>query len=214
MSEKPPNLFRRLQRRIRPEKGHQNPSNASATSTPTTQSRDTSPSRAEAFPVTGPQTDPVCVGKSPDLSQAEESTPEIIPSNAPERLWDEAYDAIRHDDAKLVEGYERILSQHLHGQGSISDSEISQPNAIAANSPDARRQQMNELIRVGLEKTAREAKVKDGVNTAMEIVLSLKDMVSSAIAAVPQASLAWSGVCVALGVSKFTIELHITHTDI
>ncbi|KAL7953689.1 hypothetical protein V8C34DRAFT_47534 [Trichoderma compactum] len=64
-----------------------------------------------------------------------------------------------------------------------------------------RRQQMNELIRVGLAKTAR-----DGLGAVMGIVISLKDMVSATIAAVPQASIAWSGVCVALGVLESAVK--------
>ncbi|KAK4076697.1 uncharacterized protein Triagg1_4300 [Trichoderma aggressivum f. europaeum] len=130
-----------------------------------------------------------------------------------ERLWDEAYDAIKHEDAKLVEGYERVLSQYLQGHGFTTDSDKSPPNAIIAESPNARRQQMNKLIRVGLDSTAREAKVKDGLGTAMGIVLSFKDMVSTTIAAVPQASIAWSGICVALGVLESAVKETASNRD-
>ncbi|UKZ53066.1 hypothetical protein TrVGV298_006853 [Trichoderma virens] len=190
MSSNPPNVFRRLRSRFKTQKDHENPAKPSTTSTPATQSRDASPSRAEARPAT----------------VLKEATLEALPLNAPERLWDEAYDAIRHDDANLVDGYERILSQYLRDRGLVADSDISQQNTIAANSPDVRRKQMNELIRAGLDKTAREAKVKDGLGTAMGIILSLKNMVSTAVAAVPQASIAWSGVCIALGVLEGAIK--------
>ncbi|UKZ78904.1 hypothetical protein TrVFT333_006650 [Trichoderma virens FT-333] len=190
MSSNPPNVFRRLRSRFKTQKDHENPAKPSTTSTPATQSRDASPSRAEARPAT----------------VLKEATPEALPLNAPERLWDEAYDAIRHDDANLVDGYERILSQYLRDRGLVADSDISQQNTIAANSPDVRRKQMNELIRAGLDKTAREAKVKGGLGTAMGIILSLKNMVSTAVAAVPQASIAWSGVCIALGVLEGAIK--------
>ncbi|KAL7799942.1 quinon protein alcohol dehydrogenase-like superfamily [Trichoderma ceciliae] len=230
MPEKKRYSLQRLGKKLGFAKDHEDLSKASATSTPTTQSRDASPSRVEAFPVTasqtGPvdldetlelpkvedsvqtasQTDPVDLDQNPELPKVEDSIQAILPLSAPERLWDEAYDAIRHDDSKLVEGYEKILSQYLHGQDSISDPDMSQPNFIATDNPDARRQQMNELIRLGLDKTAREAKVKDGLATAMGIVLSLKDVVSPAIAAMPQASIAWSGVCVALGVLASAVQ--------
>ncbi|KAL7787264.1 quinon protein alcohol dehydrogenase-like superfamily [Trichoderma afarasin] len=213
MSEKPPSVFRRLRRKFKTEKDPVNGSKLSAASTPTVQSRDASPSRTAAHPTALQQTDSVNIANGPELPQTKEPNLETLPSTAAERLWDEAYDAIKHEDAKLVEGYERILSQYLQGHGSTTNSDTSPPNAIIAGSPDARRQQMNELIRTGLDKTAREAKVKDGLGTAMGIVLSLKDMVSTAISAVPQASIAWSGVCIALGVLESAVKETASNRD-
>ncbi|KAJ4854400.1 NACHT domain-containing protein [Trichoderma breve] len=213
MSENPPSVFRRLRRKFKAEKDPTNGSKLSAASTPTVQSRDASPSHTAVHPTALQQTDPVDIDNAPKLPQAKEPNLETLPSDAAERLWDEAYDAIKHEDAKLVEGYERILSQYLQGHGSTIDSDTSPPNAIIAESPDARRQQMNELIRTGLDKTAREAKVKDGLGTAMGIVLSLKDMVSTAISAVPQASIAWSGVCIALGVLESAVKETASNRD-
>ncbi|KAK4062292.1 hypothetical protein Trihar35433_9113 [Trichoderma harzianum] len=213
MSEKPPSVFRRLRRKFKTEKDPVNGSKLSAASTPTVQSRDASPSHTAVHPTALQQTDSVDIDNGPKLPQAKEPNVETLPSNAAERLWDEAYDAIKHEDAKLVEGYERILSQYLQGHGSTTDSDTPPPNAIIAESPDARRQQMNELIRTGLDKTAREAKVKDGLGTAMGIVLSLKDMVSAAISAVPQASIAWSGVCIALGVLESAVKETASNRD-
>ncbi|KAL6815158.1 quinon protein alcohol dehydrogenase-like superfamily [Trichoderma sp. SZMC 28015] len=213
MSEKPPSVFRRLRRKFKTEKDPVDGSKLSAASTPTVQSRAASPSRTAVHPTALQQTDSVNIANGPELPQTKEPNLETLPSNAAERLWDEAYDAIKHEDAKLVEGYERILSQYLQGHGSTTNSDTSPPNAIIAGSPDARRQQMNELIRTGLDKTAREAKVKDGLGTAMGIVLSLKDMVSTAISAVPQASIAWSGVCIALGVLESAVKETASNRD-
>ncbi|KAL6787103.1 quinon protein alcohol dehydrogenase-like superfamily [Trichoderma sp. SZMC 28012] len=213
MSEKPPSVFRRLRRKFKTEKDPVNGSKLSAASTPTVQSRAASPSRTAVHPTGLQQTDPVNIANGPELPQTKEPNLETLPSNAAERLWDEAYDAIKHEDAKLVEGYERILSQYLQGHGSTTNSDTSPPNAIIAGNPDARRQQMNELIRTGLDKTAREAKVKDGLGTAMGIVLSLKDMISTAISAVPQASIAWSGVCIALGVLESAVKETASNRD-
>ncbi|KAH0525816.1 hypothetical protein TsFJ059_009229 [Trichoderma semiorbis] len=213
MSEKPPSVFRRLRRKFKTEQDPKNFSKPSIASAPAIQSRDASPSRAEVHPATLQQPDSTTIGKDSEISERKEHNPELLPSNAAERLWDEAYEAIRHEDVKLVEGYERILSQYLQGHDSITTPDTSYPNAIIAESPDVRRQQMNELIRVGLDKTAREAKVKDGLGAAMGIVLSLKDMVSTAIAAVPQASIAWSGVCVALGVLESAVKETASNRD-
>jgi hypothetical protein len=60
---------------------------------------------------------------------------------------------------------------------------------------------MGQLVHAGLKKTEKGAKVKQGIGQAMQVVLSAKDIISSAIQAVPQAALAWTGVCFALQVS-------------
>jgi hypothetical protein len=60
---------------------------------------------------------------------------------------------------------------------------------------------MAQLIHAGLDKTAREAKVKKSLSVAVDVVMSAKNIISTAIQAVPQAALAWTGICVALEVS-------------
>lgn len=65
---------------------------------------------------------------------------------------------------------------------------------------------MDKLIQSGLARTEKEAKVKQSVGEVMQMVLSVKDVVSSAVQAMPQAALAWTGVCFALQVSlRFVI---------
>ncbi|KAG5805227.1 hypothetical protein H9Q74_009701 [Fusarium xylarioides] len=115
----------------------------------------------------------------------------------PARLWDRAYDELKQEDAALVSAYEKILSSQLQ-DGLGSSVPESQLNAIAQLDPDTRRRQMDELVRAGLAKIAPEAKVKEGAGTAMGVVQSIKDVISTAVQATPQAALPWAGVCVAL----------------
>ncbi|TFA99194.1 hypothetical protein CCMA1212_008940 [Trichoderma ghanense] len=116
------------------------------------------------------------------------------PTGLPERLWDRAYDKLKERDAALIEAYEKILSRKLGGQGFDTPVTASEQNIIAQNDTRARRSQMRKLIQDGLGKTSGEAKIKQAIGA----VLSAKDMISAAIQAVPQAALAWTGVCVAL----------------
>ena len=60
----------------------------------------------------------------------------------------------------------------------------SQPNDIA-HDPDTRRRQMKQLVYAGLERIAREAKVKEHVGVAMDVALAVRDVVSSVIEAMP-----------------------------
>jgi hypothetical protein len=125
-------------------------------------------------------------------------------ASPPERLWDRVYDDLKKEETALLHAYEKILSCNLHKDGIGYAVTESQPNAIVQHDPDTRRRQMEQLVHTGLDKTAREAKVKGCLGPTMDIVLAAKDTISFAIQAVPQAALAWAGVCIALEVSWST----------
>ena len=121
----------------------------------------------------------------------------------PEQLWDKAYDGLKADDLELVTAYEKVLSRELKDDapnsaapGSVTSE--SQANQIEQTKPDIRRLQMHKLAQVGLKKTEKEAKTKQIIGDALQVVLSARNIVSSAMEASPQASLAWTGVCFAL----------------
>lgn len=129
----------------------------------------------------------------------------IIVHNAslPEHLWDRAYDELKENETNevaLVQAYEKILSRHLRDRDPASDSDVDEENIIAQDDPGARRAQMNQLVTSGLAKIKRETKIKESLDKGVQVVLSAKDIISSAIQTVPQAALAWTGVCVALEV--------------
>lgn len=107
-----------------------------------------------------------------------------------EHLWDRAYDDLKRQDAALIQAYERILSNKLN------EAIGSEQNIIAQHDALTRRNQMRQLIYDGLNRTAKEAKVKEVIG----IAISTKDIITNAVQAVPQAALAWTGVCVALEV--------------
>ena len=110
----------------------------------------------------------------------------------PEQLWDQAYDGLKHDEPKLFELYETILSRDLEGV---------KGNVIEQNRTK-RRSQMDRLLNTGLEKTARLVHVEKNIGDAINIVLSVKAAVGSALQTVPIAAVAWTGVCVALQASS------------
>jgi hypothetical protein len=127
----------------------------------------------------------------------------------PEELWDRAYDSLKDDDPSLVEAYEKILSSEIRENGPPSEaSEASEPqkNIIEQANPAARRTQMQKLIQDGLLKTAKEAKILRGASETIQVVLSAKDMIDSAMQTVPQAALAWTGICFAPQVRRRAIR--------
>lgn len=126
-------------------------------------------------------------------------------SNPSEQLWNTAYDQLKQKEPKLVDAYETILSQPFRGD-SLDHYPLNQQNSIEQTNVSKRRSQMDKLIQSGLARTEKEAKVKQSIGEVMQMVLSVKDVVSSAVQAMPQAALAWTGVCFALQVSlRFVI---------
>jgi hypothetical protein len=59
---------------------------------------------------------------------------------------------------------------------------------------------MELLVQATLKKTERESKMKETVGAALQGLLSLKDLIGSALETIPQAALAWTGVCFAMQV--------------
>ena len=122
-------------------------------------------------------------------------------SDMSERLWNQAYDELKKENDTWVEAYERILSDKLNGGDSGSTNLESQNNEFKDRHLAKRRSIMEELVRRGLKKTEEEAKVKQIIRKGMQGALAIKDMIDFALQPVPQAALAWAGVCFALQVS-------------
>jgi hypothetical protein len=95
----------------------------------------------------------------------------------------------------LFELYETILSRDL------DSSEGAKGNVIEQNRTK-RRSQMDRLLNTGLDKTAKLGHVEKNIGDAINIVLSVKEAIGSALQAVPMAAVAWTGVCVALQASS------------
>ncbi|KAF2490874.1 WD40 repeat-like protein [Lophium mytilinum] len=98
-----------------------------------------------------------------------------------ERLWDRAYDDLKEKEPALLDEYERILSHNLQKDRGASTEPEHQANNICQSDPDERRHQMEQLVYTGLDKTAPEAKMKEGMSRTMGPVLIARDIISSAI---------------------------------
>ncbi|KAF4463379.1 Vegetative incompatibility HET-E-1 [Fusarium albosuccineum] len=53
---------------------------------------------------------------------------------------------------------------------------------------------MKELVEKGLEKTKKEAKVKESIKDGMQLVKNVKDIVAIAVKAEPTAAVAWVAI--------------------
>ncbi|KAM0258102.1 hypothetical protein ACHAQJ_004007 [Trichoderma viride] len=110
--------------------------------------------------------------------------------NLQERLWNQAYDELKADEPQAIDAYETILSNRLDPNNS--------PKNEIGKTPDARREQMQQLVQNGLERSCKESSIKQRIGQGLEVVQSVKEIVDKAIQVAPQAAVAWVGVCVGL----------------
>ncbi|SPO02390.1 related to Vegetative incompatibility protein HET-E-1 [Cephalotrichum gorgonifer] len=129
------------------------------------------------------------------LRSAAVSDSELPSLSLQERLWNQAYDALRADEPKVVEAYERFLSTELQndGGGSLTADDDGQQHT-------KRPQQMEQLIQIGLRRTEKVAAAKKKIGDGLQTVNIVKGMAISAVQAAPAAAVAWVAVCFSLEV--------------
>ncbi|RMZ84004.1 hypothetical protein DV737_g1385, partial [Chaetothyriales sp. CBS 132003] len=115
-----------------------------------------------------------------------------------EQLWNTAYDELKVKEVKLVDAYEKILSHERNGHSNAGGHIKVGENSIEQSHANNRWLQMQALVQAALKKTETEANVKHAINRTFSGVLSLNDIINSALQTVPQAALAWAGVCFAM----------------
>ncbi|SPO02440.1 uncharacterized protein DNG_05113 [Cephalotrichum gorgonifer] len=112
-------------------------------------------------------------------------------SRLPGRLWTQAYEAVKKDNPRLVDGYETLLHRVLVGESSPADNPDGDTDPAEEEQTQA---QMVQLVEAGLKKTEREAATKLKVLEGMRVVSSVRDLIGSALKHAPEAATAWGGV--------------------
>ena len=162
------------------------------------------PAKAKTQPLIGSRSysGPAILSRSENktenfASQAQEIVPREGASDDHMKLWDEAYDELRRREPGLVEAYEKILS---HDYEVAREAERAQENHIEQDDRMRRRMQMDQILRNILQHTTKPSGVEGRVKDAIDVVLSLKEVISNSLQPVPIAALAWIGVCIGLQV--------------
>ncbi|KAK2755631.1 vegetative incompatibility protein het-e-1 [Colletotrichum kahawae] len=134
-------------------------------------------------------------------------------------LWSRAYEALREEDAELVEQYEILLSQELEEQepsapeiqGLLQQHDIRrQPDNRIETDPDKRYAQLKIITERGLRRAndkrtkytifGHQFILRDQIQQTAQFALTVKGLVDEAVKASPEASLVWAGMCVLLPV--------------
>ncbi|GAW26224.1 putative NWD1 protein [Rosellinia necatrix] len=150
---------------------------------------------------------------APTTSKLQPAPSDSTASGLQGRLWNEAYDDLKKEEPKLVDAYEILLSRELRESDSNLTDETSQKNEIEQTNSKTRRSQMVRLVRAGLEKTEKEATVKNNIQGITDIVSPIKGLVSAAVNSVPEAAIAWTGACFALQILANPINETVANRD-
>ncbi|KAL7905336.1 hypothetical protein GGI35DRAFT_488614 [Trichoderma velutinum] len=148
----------------------------------------TRPASAQGLDVQDPAQDST-LDPAPDTRSGKENLAQLVP----ETIWDRAYDALKTEDAALVQAYERILSSKLQNTDVTADV-----NVINQHDKEKRRSQMHQLVKGGLDKISQETKVKSHVGSVLQTVKLAQNIVTEVIKDVPQAAIPWAAVCLSL----------------
>ncbi|KAF5227465.1 hypothetical protein FAUST_11757 [Fusarium austroamericanum] len=82
------------------------------------------------------------------------------------QIWNEAYNTVKDDEPDTVDAYEKILSAQL-AAGDVDPSADRNPINIIAENAEARQAQMKTLVGQGLDKTEKEARMKEKFNEGL-----------------------------------------------
>lgn len=115
------------------------------------------------------------------------------------RLWNEAYDQVKENEPKVVDRFEELVSAELRRNKAESSAPESTENEIK-DTWETRSLQMQQLVRDGLDRTRKEASIKQEVNDGLQIVQTVRGVIDKAVNAAPEAAVAWAGICLGLEV--------------
>ncbi|KAI1037723.1 hypothetical protein LB503_009495 [Fusarium chuoi] len=123
--------------------------------------------------------------------------PEITTLSVPDRLWSKAYSTLEEKEPEIVKKYQEILERVQH---EWIDTAAPEELQNLKHCKTVKSQQMWRLVYSGLERSKRQAKVKESVSNIMETIENLKGVVDKAVKYSSEAAIAWAGVSLGLEV--------------
>ncbi|KAH8179221.1 NACHT domain-containing protein [Sarocladium implicatum] len=191
-----------------PVNGDSSPSQSSTAthSTPVnlpTRSREHSELLAESGPTTGNA--PLAGVPQPNESQI--PVARVITQTS---LWDRAYEELEQEDTELVQRYKKILLEEAVAQDHQTSQQSAAKSVTTRNDtqPSIQQSQLLSIIERCHERAevtkqkytifGREFDPRDLAAQATELVIKFNGLISEAVKASPEASLAWAGVSIIL----------------
>ncbi|KAF5004706.1 hypothetical protein FDECE_8817 [Fusarium decemcellulare] len=152
-----------------------------------------SPAQPTSTSITRPATP---LASRPTTSHATPSTDtDAALLSLPERLWNKAYDGLKEKEPSIVNAYEEILNKVQ--QEWVTETGPSKMEGLE-QCKGTQSRQMWRLVYTGLERSKKQAELKDSVSSGFQIVENIKGVIDKAVKASPEAGLAWAGVSLGL----------------
>jgi hypothetical protein len=117
-------------------------------------------------------------------------------NSASSTLWETAYDNLKNSDPKLIEEYEKLLSEQATVTKAAANNDTRQQRGHAlAEDSEVRREQMNQILEEGFDMaSSSELELRKRSANTVNVVSTFKSLIDEAVKMSPEASLAWAGV--------------------
>ncbi|KAI1015425.1 hypothetical protein LB504_010980 [Fusarium proliferatum] len=142
-----------------------------------------------------PISSPSNAAPEPRIVSSPPEEPENNTPSIPERLWSKAYNILEEKEPDIVKGYQEILERV---QNEWTDTAAPEELQTLEHCKSVKSRQMWRLVYSGLERSKKQAKVKESVSNIMETIDNLKGVVDKAVKYSSEASIAWAGVSLGL----------------
>ncbi|PYI36163.1 hypothetical protein BP00DRAFT_474846 [Aspergillus indologenus CBS 114.80] len=143
-----------------------------------------------------------CVETSGAHSLASRKSTKTLEELVMGNLWKVALEELREKDGRLVAAYEQdLVSESSKNQGQDGARQI---ESGRLSKPEPQQELVREALQrleggqLVIPRRCRQTAIGNHVQRIVQIILSVKDVISQAVSAEPHASLAWAGVLVVL----------------
>jgi N-terminal domain of NWD NACHT-NTPase len=137
----------------------------------------------------------------PQTTQSRQ-TIELEPLSLPslqEQIWTQAYDDLREKEPKLVEAFHRVISAELHHRKRSAEP-ADRTGSEVTGTREVGPHEMRQLVQDGLDRTKREASIRQGIDDGMHAVDAVRGIMDRAFRAAPETAVLWATVTLGLEV--------------
>ncbi|KAL2885250.1 Vegetative incompatibility protein HET-E-1 [Ceratocystis lukuohia] len=118
-----------------------------------------------------------------------------------EKIWEDAYQRLKSEEPELVKAFESIiLSEPQLDETSTEPTDRIEGKVTAELKVTSR--QMRKVAEKGIERTKKEASLKQGIDRGLQAVQAIMGIMDKALRAAPEAAVIWATVCLGIEVLK------------
>ncbi|KAM5374382.1 hypothetical protein ACJZ2D_006555 [Fusarium nematophilum] len=150
------------------------------------------------------------VTSGPEPAETNSQPPEASPEAPPQSIWTDAYADLKAKDGDLVDRYDRILKTLVQD---ASSTKMAAPEPPSKDDKPEQMQLMEKAIKVGLERTEKEAKAKGRVGELNRLIGPVRSVIERAVKPSPEAALVWTCFSFGLEILMNPVTEHAAQRD-